>query len=73
MVRGDGCIDDAPHLIAAALVSMLNQFCLTKLSRGECGSRRDRRWSSCDNDDACITNLATIFYRAIYHKETGPT
>ncbi len=25
------------------------------------------------DDEACITTLANIFYRTIYHKETGPT
>ncbi|MGE2725397.1 TetR/AcrR family transcriptional regulator [Mycolicibacterium pulveris] len=48
--------DDDPHLIAVALVSMLNQFCYTQLSGG--GKKPD--------DQACITTLATIFYRTIY-------
>lgn len=52
------CLDDDPHLTAVALVSMLNQFCYTQLSGGQ------------DPDDqACITTLANIFYRTIYHRE----
>jgi AcrR family transcriptional regulator len=56
------CADDDPHLIAVALVSMLNQFCYTKLSGGNAEDV---------DDDACITTLANVFYRTIYHKETG--
>ena len=51
------CTDDDPHLIAVALVSMLNQFCYTQLS-GD-GAKTA-------NDDVCITTLASIFYRTIY-------
>ena len=53
------CDGDDPHLIAVALVSMLNQFCYQQLS-GE-------RAHSVD-DDACVNTLATIFYRTIYHR-----
>ncbi|HEX2284224.1 MAG TPA: TetR/AcrR family transcriptional regulator [Mycobacterium sp.] len=56
------CEDDDPHLIAVAMVSMLNQFCYTELS----GDKAD----SVD-DEACITTLANIFYRTIYHKGTS--
>jgi AcrR family transcriptional regulator len=54
--------DDDPHLVAVAMVSMLNQFCYTRLS-GDAADTVD--------DDACITTLANIFYRTIYHKEAG--
>ena len=50
-------------MIAVALVSMFNQFCYTQLS----GSRVD----ATVDDDACITTLAEIFYRTIYHRESG--
>jgi AcrR family transcriptional regulator len=53
------CPDDDPHLIAVAMVSMLNQFCFTELS----GDKAD----SVD-DESCITTLANIFYRTIYHR-----
>lgn len=56
------CRDDDPHLIAVALVSMLNQFCYTQLSGDG---------TAAVNDDACITTLANIFYRTIYCE--GPT
>lgn len=56
---GYGAGDD-PHLIAVALVSMLNQFCYTQLS-GTGAQTAD--------DDACIATLAAIFHRTIYHKE----
>ena len=55
--------DDDPHLIAVAMVSMLNQFCYTQLSGAAVGDTVD--------DDACITTLAKFFYRTIYHKEPG--
>lgn len=51
--------DDDPHLIAVAVVSMLNQFCYTQLGAGP----------GRQNDEACINTLATVFYRTIYHKE----
>lgn len=56
------CADDDPSLVAVALVSMLNQFCYTKLS----GNGADTA-----DDGACITTLANIFYRTIYHKEAA--
>ena len=58
------CTDDDPHLIAVALVSMLNQFCYAQLS-GDGAKTAD--------DDACITTLANIFYRTIYYEGTSPT
>lgn len=51
------CAGDDPHLIAVALVSMLNQFCYTQLS----GDGAD----SVD-DEACVRTLAKIFYRTVY-------
>jgi AcrR family transcriptional regulator len=62
--QGFCAADDDPHLIAEAMVSMLNQFCYTRLS-GEKATAVD--------DDVCITALANIFYRTIYHKEAGLT
>jgi AcrR family transcriptional regulator len=59
------CVDDDPHLIAVAMVSMLNQFCYTQLSGDTAADAVD--------DEACITTLANIFYRTIYHKEAGQT
>lgn len=57
------CTGDDPHLVAVALVSMLNQFCYTQLS-GDGAKTAD--------DDACITTLANIFYRTIYYEGTSP-
>ena len=57
--------EDDPHLVAVAMVSMLNQFCYTQLSGDGAADAVD--------DDACITTLANIFYRTIYHKEAGLT
>ena len=57
--------EDDPNLVAVAMVSMLNQFCYTRLSGEAAGTAVD--------DDACIKTLATIFYRTIYHKEAGLT
>ena len=54
---------DDPHLVAVAMVSMLNQFCYTQLSGA----------ADAVADDACITTLANIFYRTIYHKEAALT
>ncbi|WP_099021068.1 TetR/AcrR family transcriptional regulator [Mycolicibacterium palauense] len=49
------CPGDDPHLLAEAIVSMLNQFCYTQLAGGA------------DPDDtACITTLSNVFYRAVY-------
>jgi len=55
--------EDDPHLMAVAMVSMFNQFCYTRLSGDAAADAID--------DDACITTLANIFYRTIYHKEAG--
>ena len=55
--------EDDPHLVSVAMVSMLNQFCYTQLSGDAAAETVD--------DDACITTLANIFYRTIYHKEAG--
>ncbi len=52
--------EDDPKLVAVAMVSMLNQFCYTKLSGGGAA-----------DDAKCIATLATIFYRTIYPKEPG--
>jgi AcrR family transcriptional regulator len=56
--------DDDPHLMAVAMVSMLNQFCYTQLSASK---------ADVVDDDACITTLANLFYRTIYPKEAGLT
>jgi AcrR family transcriptional regulator len=53
---------DDPHLVAVAMVSMLNQFCYTQLSG-------DRATTPVD-DDASIATLADVFYRTVYHE--GP-
>jgi AcrR family transcriptional regulator len=56
------CGDDDPRLIAVALVSMFNQFCYVQLSgRNPAGV----------DDEACISTLANILYRAIYCKEAA--
>jgi AcrR family transcriptional regulator len=57
--------EDDPHLMAVAMVSMLNQFCYTQLS--------GRTATETVDDAACITTLANFFYRTIYHKEAGLT
>lgn len=57
------CYRDDPHLIAVAMVSMLNQFCYTQLS--------GNRVTQAVDDEACVTTLAKIFYRTIYHEETS--
>ncbi|MBP1818688.1 TetR/AcrR family transcriptional regulator [Mycobacterium sp. OAE908] len=57
--------EDDPHLMAVAMVSMLNQFCYTQLS--------GRTATATVDDTACVTTLANFFYRTIYHKETGLT
>ncbi len=54
------CEDDDPHLVAVAMVSMLNQFCYTQLS-GDGADAVD--------DNACITTLANIFHRTIYYRK----
>ncbi|MDX1893370.1 TetR/AcrR family transcriptional regulator [Mycolicibacterium sp. 050158] len=56
---------DDPHLVAVALVSMLNQFCYVQLSGRDGAAPVD--------DDACIATLAGVFYRTVYHRETAPT
>ena len=56
------CPDDDPNLLAVAIVSMFNQFCYVQLS----GHGPDDV-----DDDACITTLANIFYRAIFCKEAA--
>ena len=52
------CAGDDPQLIAVAIVAMLNQFCYLQLT----GPAEP-------DDEACITTLTNIFYRAIYYKE----
>lgn len=61
--RDGYCDGDDPNLLAVALVSMLHQFCYTKLSGVGTADPVD--------DEACINTLANVCYRAIYHKETG--
>lgn len=58
------CAHDDAEMTAVALVSMLNQFCYTKLSGGNADDV---------DDTACITTLANVFYRTIYHKGAPPT
>jgi AcrR family transcriptional regulator len=53
------CDGDDPHLVAVAMVSMLNQFCYAQLS-GDMAHSVD--------DDACVTTLANVFHRTIYSK-----
>jgi AcrR family transcriptional regulator len=57
-------VDDDPHLVAVAMVSMLNQFCYTQLSSNK---------ADFVDDEACITTLANVFYRTIYPKEARLT
>lgn len=59
------CPGDDPKLTALALVSMLNQFCYYQFSGGGRAGAVD--------EEACITTLANVVYRTIYHKETGST
>jgi AcrR family transcriptional regulator len=62
--QSDGyCADDDPQLIAVAIVAMLNQFCYLQLAGPGPSPVGD------PDDEACITTLANIFYRAIYCKE----
>lgn len=58
--RDGYCQGDDPKLIAIALLSMLNGFCYYQFSG-------DGRADAVD-DEACITTLANVFYRAIYHE-----
>lgn len=53
---------DDPHLVAVAMVSMLNQFCYTQLSG-------DRTTMPVD-DEVCIATLADVFYRTVYYEGT---
>lgn len=59
------CEADDPHLVAVAMVSMLNQFCYTQLSGDTAADSVD--------DEACVTTLANIFYRTIYYEGAGPS
>jgi AcrR family transcriptional regulator len=62
----DGYCDDGdPKLTAIALISMLNGFCYYQFSG-------DGKADAVD-DEACITTLANVFYRTIYHKEADPS
>jgi len=65
--------EDDPHLMAVAMVSMLNQFCYTQLSGGAAANAVADADADADADKECITALANIFYRTIYHKEAGLT
>ena len=65
--------DDDPHLVAVAMVSMLNQFCYTQLSGDAAADTGRGGGKKRVDDDACITTLANFFYRTIYHKEAGLT
>ncbi len=58
--RSGYCPDDDPRLLAQAIVSMLNQFCYLQLSGDSDGV----------DDEACISTLSNIFYRAIFSKES---
>lgn len=64
LAQADGyCAGDDPQLIAVAIVAMLNQFCYLQLSGTRSSSVGE------PSDEACISTLANIFYRAIYYKE----
>jgi AcrR family transcriptional regulator len=64
--QADGyCVGDDPQLIAVAIVAMLNQFCYLQLA-GPGSSPVGNA-----DDEACISTLANVFYRAIYYKEVG--
>lgn len=58
--RDGFCPRNDPHLVATALVAMMNQFAYVQLSQGN---------SATVDDDECIDTLAAICYRAIYSKE----
>jgi hypothetical protein len=49
------------------MVSMLNQFCYTQLS----GDRGTGTATASVDDDACITTLASVFYRTVYYEGTS--
>jgi AcrR family transcriptional regulator len=57
------CQGDDPELMASAIVSMLNQFCYQQLAG------RDGQAASDVDDEACITTLSNIFYRAVFCRE----
>lgn len=62
--QADGyCAGDDPHLIAVAIVAMLNQFCYIQLSGDSAAAAGE------PDDEACINTLANIICRAIYAKE----
>jgi hypothetical protein len=61
------CPGEDPHLIAVAMVSMLNQFCYTQLSGDRAGSGRVGGTDPVD-DEACVNALANVFHRTIYSK-----
>jgi hypothetical protein len=49
------------------MVSMFNQFCYTQLS----GGRGTGTATASVDDDACITTLASVFYRTVYYEGTS--
>lgn len=57
------CAGDDPELMASAIVSMLNQFCYQQLAG------RDGQAASDVDDEACITTLSNIFYRAVFCRD----
>lgn len=59
------CPGDDAELVAVAIVAMFNQFCYLQLA----GTRRQAAGDP--DDEACISTLANIFYRAIYYKEVS--
>jgi AcrR family transcriptional regulator len=62
--QADGyCAGDDPQLVAVAIVAMLNQFCYLQLTSPTSAGAPD--------DDACVTTLANIYYRAIFYKEAA--
>jgi AcrR family transcriptional regulator len=64
--QADGyCPDDDPHMLAVAIVAMLNQFCYLQMSG------RDGREPADIDDEACIATLSNIFYRAIFSREAA--
>jgi AcrR family transcriptional regulator len=64
------CPDDDPQLVAVALVSMLNQFCYAQLA-GDKEKTAGADGAGAVDDQACITTLANVFYRTIYHGGTA--
>ncbi len=59
--RDGHCPGEDPHLLAVAIVAMLNQFCYLQVA----GDGAD------PDDEACIATLSNIFYRAVYTKEVA--